>query len=501
MPFDLDNSRNRYIYVLAANLLLGIFLRLYDLGKESLWRDEVYSIRIAELSLPEIFKNEETNPPLHFLLLHYWQKIFGTSEFAVRFPSLILGVLSILLIYQIGVKLFSQEVGVLSALILSLSSFHIHYSQEARAYALMVFLTLASNLFYINSLEDKKAKSVAGYIAATTLLAYSHVYALFIIIAQNIHFLSTQAFTRHASRWKIREWVLVQSAVVVLFLPWLNMFLSQSMGVVSEGFWLPEPGFEHLHRTILTYIGHRRLVALYALIILLALTQTGLKIVAHHKERPWKEVPNYIFSGNEQSILNLFFLLLWFAAPLMLPFLISQYTTPIYHTRYTIPASAAFYILFAVFIKNLNWRIVKAFFVCAIIGLSLLHTWHNYFQITTREQWREAAHFIETNHRSSDFLVFSTLGSIDAFDYYFPQKNLQKISYGEVAQKNEPVVEKKNIRDIITQPERIWAILDNFRREENAVIKEMMSVTHRLEKEESFRGVRIYLFVREPNSR
>jgi len=91
---------NGKLIILLAILLMGLFLRIYDLSNESLWLDEGFSIRFANLSLYQIFFLPETNPPLYYIILHWWINLFGDSEFSVRFPSVIFGFLSIFMVYK-----------------------------------------------------------------------------------------------------------------------------------------------------------------------------------------------------------------------------------------------------------------------------------------------------------------------------------------------------------------------------------------------------------------
>ena len=86
----------------------------------------------------------ETNPPFYYVLLHFWVLVFGDSEFSLRFLSVGLGSVSIIAIYALGKLLFNKRAGIIAALILAVSVFHIQFAQEARGYTLTVLLTLIS---------------------------------------------------------------------------------------------------------------------------------------------------------------------------------------------------------------------------------------------------------------------------------------------------------------------------------------------------------------------
>jgi uncharacterized membrane protein len=175
--------------VLLVIVLVGLVFRVYGLDSKSIWVDEMYSIKVSQYSLSGIIEetSQDVHPPLYYILLHFMVKWFGHTEFAVRLLSAIVGSLSILMAFQVGKILFERKTGLLFSLILGFSVYHIRYSQEARMYSLLVLLALISFYFFIRLLQERNVVSAVGYILATTLLAYTHVFALFIIFVQNAY--------------------------------------------------------------------------------------------------------------------------------------------------------------------------------------------------------------------------------------------------------------------------------------------------------------------------
>ncbi len=89
--------------------LVGLFLRVYGLSANGLWIDEGFSIGASRgifklmqsPTLTDFINNYiDKNPPLYFMFLNLWMKLFGDSEFIIRFPSVIFGMLSIIMIYK-----------------------------------------------------------------------------------------------------------------------------------------------------------------------------------------------------------------------------------------------------------------------------------------------------------------------------------------------------------------------------------------------------------------
>src|SRR5512143_3128501 len=96
------------LFILLTILALAAFLRFYLLDGQSFWNDEGNSARIAERSLQLITEGAagDIHPPLYYYLLHFWRGVFGSSEFALRSLSAMLGVLLVGLTYLIGRKAF-----------------------------------------------------------------------------------------------------------------------------------------------------------------------------------------------------------------------------------------------------------------------------------------------------------------------------------------------------------------------------------------------------------
>ena len=119
-------------------------MRIVGLTAQSLWRDEVDALRFATQALPallEMFRRPGENGPLYFLALRPWLQMAGTSEFALRFPSLLAGVLSVPLTYVLSLRLtHERRIAALSGLLLATAPYAIWYGQEAKMYAALTIL-------------------------------------------------------------------------------------------------------------------------------------------------------------------------------------------------------------------------------------------------------------------------------------------------------------------------------------------------------------------------
>jgi mannosyltransferase len=176
-------SRSRYMQLLLSLTLIGFFLRFYNLGNNSLWLDEASTLTIAVKTIPGIWQattSGEFNPPLFYWVEHA-MLMFGNTEVILRFIPALLGFLTIPLIYLVGREFVDRNVGIIAAAAFAFSPFLIYYSQEARAYSMMLFFVTFSMVFYFRALKNNDIEDWAFFGILSALAFWSHFYALVII--------------------------------------------------------------------------------------------------------------------------------------------------------------------------------------------------------------------------------------------------------------------------------------------------------------------------------
>ncbi|MFI5322019.1 MAG: glycosyltransferase family 39 protein [Thermodesulfobacteriota bacterium] len=265
-------------YPLLVIFLLGLGLRIHRLGAESIWFDEAVSVAASKLGFIEQIRwnltASDNNPPLYYALLHVWVLIFGVSELALRLPSAIIGSFNILLVYAVGNMLFNKKTGLLAALILALSVFHIQFSQEGRAYSLSAFLTLLSYYFFLKSVAERKRVNSIGYIVSSVLLMYSHYYGLFVILSQNIYCAWQYTTHRKSGALDIKKWIALQAILGILYLPGLYFLYCHTIGI-QKGFWLTAPTLKVILDCFDLYTGSTILLVILTLLSLYSVMGIG----------------------------------------------------------------------------------------------------------------------------------------------------------------------------------------------------------------------------------
>jgi mannosyltransferase len=176
-------SCSRYLQLLLSLTLIGAILRFYNLGYNSLWLDEASTLNLAIKSIPDIWQvitAGEFNPPLFYWTEHV-MLFFGNSEVVLRFIPALLGVLTIPLIYLVGKEFMDRNIGIIAAAAFAFSPFLIFYSQEARAYSMMLFFVVFSMVFYFRALKSNDIQNWALFGILSALGFWSHFYAMVII--------------------------------------------------------------------------------------------------------------------------------------------------------------------------------------------------------------------------------------------------------------------------------------------------------------------------------
>lgn len=217
--------------ILPLIIILGLVLRIISLN-QSLWFDEAINVLATQnfsfLGMITEYAKADFHPPGYFIIVWIWAKLFGIDPSIIRIPSVLMGVLTIYVVYLIANKLHSKTLGLLSAFLLAINPLHIFYSQEARMYPLST-LAVSVNIFLLVKLIKGEKLNIFFLILSNFLVLVSDYVAYFIFPAQLFFILMTK------KREIIKKWFAAIFSAVLLFSPWLPIFLSQlNMGAITS---------------------------------------------------------------------------------------------------------------------------------------------------------------------------------------------------------------------------------------------------------------------------
>lgn len=144
----LSGIRENHLFLII--IITGVLLHFWELGKQSLWIDEMFTLRNIECTWSEVIKTSVTvnnSPPLYYICNKLFCYLGGYGEVALRFLSALFATLSVVMLYFFTKEIFSKKIALLSAFLLAINPLFLWFSHEARNYTMVVFLLLFSLLF------------------------------------------------------------------------------------------------------------------------------------------------------------------------------------------------------------------------------------------------------------------------------------------------------------------------------------------------------------------
>jgi 4-amino-4-deoxy-L-arabinose transferase-like glycosyltransferase len=171
-------ARWRFWALSGAILALATALRLLGLDTQELWLDESWSFHTAGESWSWGERLRHNTPPLHSVLVRASLALGGVGETWVRFPSAVAGIVFVALVLAAGSRIVSIPVGLWAGALAAISPIHIYYSQEARAYSLVIALLMAVYLALWRALDRNRMGDWLLVAGLSVAALYSHYLAL-----------------------------------------------------------------------------------------------------------------------------------------------------------------------------------------------------------------------------------------------------------------------------------------------------------------------------------
>lgn len=173
--------------VLALLIVLAAFLRFWRLRHQGFWFDEANTsqeVHYTPGQMLSLLKHYESTPPLYYAVAWVWARIFGFGEAGLRSLSAVCGVLVVPLSYALAAKLLTRRAGLIVAALTACNPLLIWYSQEARAYELVVLLTGASLLAFAYAKDDPTPRAIGAWTVACALAIATEYYAALVIVPE-----------------------------------------------------------------------------------------------------------------------------------------------------------------------------------------------------------------------------------------------------------------------------------------------------------------------------
>lgn len=407
----MTNKISHY-FILGGVIGIGIFLRLWEIGAESLRLDEAQSIWQAAHTTEFIrfYMLKNVHLPLHNTLLHFWIILFGSSETTVRIFSAIFGILSLPAFYLLSRQILKKKWALAATAIGAISPFWIWYSREIRMYTLLTLITILSYYFFIKIIRKNELKYYVLYTLVNLAGIFTHYFFFLVLMAQAVFFFSTWKISWNSKtiirKKEIFQKLLAVAAILlIIFSPWVYGFLK----TYGSGTLAPELKKPTSFNIVLSFFeftfGYQpekvttALIALWPLVVLIG----------------------FIFLAKRNPIQPIILLLIiGIILPVFFTFMVSIFYRPVYLTRYLIIITPLYYILVAWVLSESKGLFQKVFLTLLAIGLSA--TFINQYlsrDIAVKENYREAAIYISNQTTPRDIIALAPPYLIYPFQYYY----------------------------------------------------------------------------------
>jgi hypothetical protein len=254
---DPEKGNRRRLTLILAIVALGTFLRVDGVVRKSLWVDEVSTANRVSKPWKEMIGDLTYSPfpPLYYITLWGWVRIWGISDFSIRLLSVVVGVVAPPLVYVLWRPIVGRGAARWTLVLSALSAYHIQLSQDAKMYGLVWIFSAVSCGSFLRALWTSPRSTVflAAYCATTSCLILTSYVGIASFAVQGLYCLGLlllrPACRRNVALMLVAMWIAVQPSFL-----WASSTMravTQRIGVA----WIPPASLTRAPRDIYRLIG------------------------------------------------------------------------------------------------------------------------------------------------------------------------------------------------------------------------------------------------------
>lgn len=354
----------------AGGLFVLNFIRIFD---SNFWLDETYSIDIVHLSLPDLLRTtgSDVHPPLYYLILLAFCKIFGYHSFVYHLVSLIPYAIILILSLTVIKKTFGNITSLFVITFSSLLTTSVEYNVQVRMYSWGALFVMLSFYALYQIFKTDKTSAYILFTASSLCAAYTHYYLL---IGMAGFYGMLMLATLIKRRKSIKKVILTYLVTIVCYSPWLIVLL-KTMSSTSDSFWIKT--IPSLTDSLCYLFGGKLQLILVAVLFATALSVLlfDTKILMLTKDSTSKN-PKLTFSLKRMEVSCL---CVWIASgfagillTIAFGFAVSYIIRPMFLVRYLFPLSTIAWIILGVCISRLRFKnIIAGVLLCAVLVTGL----------------------------------------------------------------------------------------------------------------------------------
>ncbi len=412
----MHSIENKYRWVALIILLCGVFFMSWELGRDSLWQNEIVSFsRATEPTLHGTYTeiaNDDSAPLYEIVFLRPWL-LLGTQEFWTRIPSVFFSLLAVAVVYRFCTDFASQKVALYATAIYALNPIQLYYAREGRMYALLAFVTITWIYFLYRTIktEGKSWRPFIWYAVFAAASVYTHYYGGITLISASLFIVAYILKTKNFDYAK--RWVLANLGAALLFAPWVPTFLFQLRNDPISS--LVDPSFatfgKMFGRVLTGYYYLPGWLDWFVSLSVIGLIVFGLLLI-------WWQANNV----SERSRLYLFLSVIFFTS-IAIAFVLSKLITPMFVIRYFSGVIPVLIILLVYALSRLkiNLLVHGSLLLFAVGSIVFAQS-----TVTTiwRKDYKTAFEVIEQHSvadKADSLLFFSPGGNfwLDEFNHYY----------------------------------------------------------------------------------
>jgi mannosyltransferase len=377
--------RERAVGSLAVDVavvsVVAVVLGLIRLGTPSLWVDESFT---AQAVRQHLLSPENQYHWLYYAAITPWTLVAGTSEWALRLPSVLASAVACALLVVLARPVLGRRVALVGGLFLATSPFIVQWSQQARSYSFVLAAGVLATLLLFRAIGAGSRGAWVGYGLGLTLVFVLQPVSALVLVPGHL------VLGLRERRAALPHGLLAVCLVIVLGVPWA-FFRARQTPVDN---WLERPSPEVAARALLDISG--------ALGVGLALSIIGLVMLRRQGR------------GGDAVWLGT-----WAFAPFALA-LAASFVRPVFLDRYLITAAPAFALLAAAALFAVSRRVAGVLVVVALTATigGLAHWYSTGANNWRGEGWRSAVATVERRADKGDAIVVVPWWAAPAATYY-----------------------------------------------------------------------------------
>jgi mannosyltransferase len=385
------------VLVVAVPGLIAFCLALWGAAALSFDRDEAITVWVARRSVPDILRVLPRFDVVHgvyYLMQHFVASALGTSEIALRMPSIIGTAVAAAATAVLGRRLISRLGSLLAGSMYGAMPIAGSYAHVARQYAIVPAAAALVTLLFLRALERGDLRSYAAYAAGMTVLGFLHLFAVLLVFAHLLALVCSRP-----TRAQVRAVLVACATAMVPLLPLIAVASTQQNLIA----WAKPPNIGTVIVFVIDFAGGRLAAPVMILLMVAAWVpwdRLSRETTAATAGEQHTQAARPAVSVGVRALASA-----WFLAPPVLLMTLSQFH-PVYSPRYVLVGLPGAVLLATAGAVRLPWRRLGVGVLIVAVLLMIPPNVQERRPSSALDQFREVAKIVDEGKRPGDVVVY-----------------------------------------------------------------------------------------------